>query len=107
MTANEALKLIDSGFTAEEIRAMSDDVPDEGQPDKKMEEGQLDKKHEEGQPEVKPQQDELLTELTNSVKDLKNTVKEMQAANIDKAKGGKSDYDKTIADTIKSFTDTL
>ena len=102
MTANEVLKLIDSGFTADEIRAMGTEAPDtQTQPDVPVDQPK------EGEDKKDVTTDANLSELTDSIKELKDTVKEMQAANIDKARGGKSDFEKSIQDRIKSFTDTL
>lgn len=105
MSAEEVLKLSDIGFTIDEIRGMmKEDAPEEPPT------------NDDSTPNDPPVHDDIskggdqganLSELTETIKELKDTVKDMQAANINKAKGGKSDYEKSISDTIKSFMDTL
>ena len=105
MSADEVLKLADLGFTVEEIRGMMAKAPEGTTPVDTPAETTPAETPEENKDKETAGAD--ISELTDTIKELKNTVKEMQAANIDKAKGGKSDYEKSIADTIKSFTETL
>ena len=101
MTGEEALKLLDNGFTADEIRAMTA-TPEASENDAKDE---LKDK-----PTDVPTNESaaVIAELTKTVKDLQATVKDIQASNIHKANGGKADPIKeTVDKAMKSFTDSL
>ena len=108
MDNEKILKLVEAGFTAEEIRKMSEQPPetDSGQTTTN-EQGASNTEH---AGEVGKELDVInpnVMELTKTVKDLTATVKELQAANVDKAKTEKSSATDTINETIKSFMDTL
>ena len=101
MTGEEALRLLDNGFTADEIRAMAatPEAPEEGAPDEPKNE-----------PTNDPTNDSavVIAELTKTVKELQATVKDIQTSNIHKATGGKTDPRKeTVDKAMKSFTDSL
>lgn len=108
MDNEHILKLVEAGFTAEEIRKMEasgteeskgQSAPDEQGASNTEHAGEVGKELDVINPNV--------MELTQTVKDLTATVKELQAANVDKAKTDKPSVNDTIQDTIKSFMDTL
>ena len=108
MDNEQILKLVEAGFTAEEIRKMSEQQPetDSGQTTA-TEQGASNTEH---AGKVGKELDVInpnVMELTKTVKDLTATVKELQAANVDKAKTDKASTTDTINSTIKSFMDTL
>ena len=108
MDNEHILKLVEAGFTAEEIRKMeasgiengkAESAPDEQGASNTEHAGEVGKEIDVINPNV--------LELTKTVKDLTATVKELQSANVDKAKTDKPSVNDTIQDTIKSFMDTL
>lgn len=54
-----------------------------------------------------PDLNATVAELTKTVGELGNTVKALQNANIDGAKGKAPEKDKSVTDHIKSFTDSF
>ena len=101
MTGEEALRLLDNGFTADEIRAMgtTPEAPENDAEDETKNE-----------PTDSPTNDSaaVIAELSKTVKDLQATVKDIQASNIHKANVGKTDPIKeTVDKAMKSFTDSL
>lgn len=101
MTGEEALKLLDNGFTADEIRAMSV-TPEVSENDA------ADEQTKEHTDVSTNDSAAVIAELTKTVKDLQATVKDIQASNIHKANGGKTDPIKeTVDKAMKSFTDSL
>lgn len=105
MNGDEVLRLIDAGFTADEIRAMGkgseekqdppagDDKkePEKGTPDKG---GEVDKKSE-------------VDALTAEVSKLTETVKAMQEQNIKKANSGSASVDDPVKKAIDGFLKEL
>ena len=101
-------KLLDAGYTKEEISALENPKP-EGKPEDAKPEGSAPDKHED---QDKPKENEAgevneaIAALTKTVEGLTATVKAMQDANIKGATGGKPDENK-VTDIMKSFIDTL
>ena len=105
MDSNEVLKLIDAGFTADEIRAMKTDT-NGGNPDEKPEGNPEENPEEkpEGNPEGKNADIEA---LTATIKELQSTVKALQTANINNGKTDKPAVSDKIKETIDSFIKDL
>ena len=106
MDNDKVFKLLDAGFTADEIRTMLKEEPEgktheEGAGDKP---GATDTGH---ASEIEKPTDNALSELTKTVSELKETVKLMQESNINTAKTDKPGINDKIQEAIKSFTDTL
>ena len=101
-------KLLDAGYTKEEISALENPKP-EGKPEEPKPEGGAPDKHED---QDKPKENEAgevneaIAALTKTVEGLTATVKAMQDANVKGATGGKPDENK-VTDIMKSFIDTL
>ena len=101
-------KLLDAGYTKEEISALENPKP-EGKPEEQKPEGGAPDKHED---QDKPKENEAgevneaIAALTKTVEGLTATVKAMQDANVKGATGGKPDGNK-VTDVMKSFIDTL
>lgn len=98
MTFEETMKLVDKGFTADEIRDLAakeaDEAPKEPETPKEPEAPK-----EGGEPApVTPE----MKELTETVKTLTDTVKKMQEENIKNARTGSADVH---ADPIKEQMD--
>lgn len=106
MTCEETLKLIDAGFTADEIRKM-ESAP-EGEPA--------------GEPEGKPDGDnpkeaanetqkgdpnDVVAKLTAEITKLNETVSKMQETNLKNAKSGESSAGDPVKEQIDSFLKTL
>ena len=108
MDNEHILKLVEAGFTAEEIRKMqASGTEDSNTEPAANEQGASNTEH---AGEVGKELDVInpnVLELTKTVKDLTATVKELQAANVDKARTDEALTSDTINDTIKSFMDTL
>ena len=98
----EILKLVEAGFTAEEIRKMgAEKAPEESKIEKTGDkQSQADKTHE----SKVNDSDDVLKTLTQTVSELSQTVKALQDANIDKAKGG--EQPKTV-DKVKEVMDSF
>lgn len=101
-------KLLDAGYSKDEISALENPKP-EGKPEEPKPEGSApdqnkdqDKPKENGAGEV----NEAIAALTKTVEGLTATVKAMQDANVKGATGGKPDGNK-VTDVMKSFIDTL
>lgn len=104
-------KLIDAGYTKEEITALEQlkDAPEETpeQPEEPAKDTPKDAP-EKAAPE-KAQDNgilEAISQLTGTVTALQETVKAMQNANIKDAKSDKKSKE-TVDDVLKSFTETL
>lgn len=101
-------KLLDAGYTKEEISALDnpkpEGKPEEPKPDDKPKDANedQDKPKENEAPEV----NEAIAALTKTVEGLTATVKAMQDANVKGATGGKPDGNK-VTDVMKSFIETL
>lgn len=112
MDVETITKLLDAGYTKEEISALDNPKP-EGKPEDKPEEPKPDDKPKdtnEDQDKPKenetPEVNEAIAALTKTVEGLTATVKAMQDANVKGATGGKPDGNK-VTDVMKSFIDTL
>lgn len=105
-------KLLDAGYTKEEISALENPKP-EGKPEEPKPEGKSeDKPTDNNKDQDKPKENEAgevneaIAALTKTVEGLTATVKAMQDANVKGATGGKPDAN-TVTDVMKSFIDTL
>ena len=100
MTYEETLKLIDAGFTADEIRKMESAPAGEaaGEPDKKKSEEAA------GEPDKK---DDIVAKLTAEITKLNETVSKMQETNLKNAKSGASSVGDPVKEQIDSFLQTL
>lgn len=102
-------KLLDAGYTKEEISALENNPKPEGKPEEPKPEGGAPDKHEDqDKPKENetPEVNEAIAALTKTVEGLTATVKAMQDANVKGATGGKPDENK-VTDIMKSFIDTL
>lgn len=100
MKSDEALKLIDAGFTAEEIRAMQNGTPNESDTPTGAE-IEADNANVQKGGEV-----DQTNALAESVKALNDTVKAMQDANLKKAStelNAANTVQKNINDFLKSL----
>ena len=98
-------KLLDAGYTKEEISALENNPkPEDTKPEgnEPTENKDQDKPKDNETPEV----NEAIAVLTKTVEGLTATVKAMQDANVKGATGGKPDGNK-VTDVMKSFIDTL
>ena len=104
MTSDEVLKLIDAGFTAEEIRGMSAGQSEQkaAQEQNKGTEQSADGATHEGEIKIDPQ----MEALNNTVKSLNETVKAMQDANLKNARSESSATD-SVNNTINDFLKSL
>lgn len=103
------LKLIGAGYTKADIDKMeSEPAEDAGTPDRSAGTEAAGSTAEEGKEEKEEVSgtDAAIKALTDTVNQLTQTVKAMQAANIQGAQGGKAE-NKTINDVMKSFIDSL
>ena len=106
MDNDKLFKLIDAGYTKEEINKIFAE-PDEGEkePEPGMEPGEGSK---EDESKVTPADNKAtIAELTATIKELKETVKAMQESNAKTAKTEKPGVTDKIEEAIKSFTDSL
>lgn len=101
----QILKLVDAGFSADEIRKMDTETgADQGKTDPKQNAPETTNKVPSG--EI-TDNSEVLTQLTNSVAELSKTVKELQAGNINNAKGSAPSTGDKIKDVMDSFIKEL
>ena len=99
---NESIfKLIEAGFTAEEIRGMAAKAEAEAEGSVPAEQGQGSATHE-GEV-VNPTASDEIRELKASILELNGTVKALQEANIRKAESGSASVPDQIQDHINSF----
>ena len=100
MNQEEVLKLIDAGFSADEIRQMSAEKPEET-PEEKPEE----KNTETGinTPEVSAE----IQNLTEQISKLNETVVKLQEANIKNARTGSARVDDPVSEQIEKFIKEL
>lgn len=109
MDVETITKLLDAGYTKEEISALENNPKPEGKQEEPKPEGGAPDKHED---QDKPKENEThevneaIAALTKTVEGLTATVKAMQDANVKGATGGKPDGNK-VTDVMKSFIDTL
>ena len=104
MDVSEALKLIEAGFTPEQIRAeiQKEEAPkgSNGVPDTGDQSRPEDPEHES---EVVAQ----IGELNKTVTDLKETIRMLQEANIKNVSSGSSSVGNPVDENIRSFLSTL
>ena len=105
MDVSEALKLIEAGFTPEQIRAEiqkgEESVPSGGTENDA--EGKQNVTQNDHQAEIGAQ----VTELSKTVSDLKDTIRMLQEANIKNASSGSSNAVSPVDENIKSFLSQL
>ena len=102
----QILKLVEAGFTADEIRKMETVSPEteiktEIIPDEQSE------KNPPHESEVKTNDNEVLSQLTSTVAELSKTVKELQTNNINDAKGSAPSTGDKIKEVMDSFIKEL
>lgn len=101
----QILKLVEAGFTADEIRKMDTEAgADQVKTDPEPKAPETPIQTQSG--EI-TDNSEVLTQLTNTVAELSKTVKELQAGNIDKAKGSAPSAGDKIKDVMDSFIKEL
>lgn len=108
MKVEDTLKLLDAGYTREEILKMETQGAEsagENEDPKPEESEEQNKDHSENQGAVDANT-QIFNDLTNSIKELRETVSKMQNANIKGAEGGKPE-DKTVEDVMKSFIENM
>ena len=105
MTNEDILKLVNAGYTKEEISAMETPNAETDEAAGKENQG-AEQENAESAETVSAVNDKIFNDLLKSVNDLKDTVAQMQQSNIKDAKGGKAD-NKTISDVMQSFVDKL
>lgn len=106
MDSEKILKLIDAGFTAEEIRKM--EPQETAQPDQAgTTEAAAEEKGQESAANESAVGSEVFAQLSKTVADLATTVQEMQKNNINSAEGGKQSPVDKVQETINSFIKEL
>ena len=101
MDNEKVFKLIDAGFTAEEIRKMGFQTEgSEGEGPVSAEQSQGSATHE---GEVNPTQADEIRELKGAILEINNTVKAIQDANIKKAESTSASLPDQIQSHIDSF----
>ena len=106
MDSEKILKLIDAGFTAEEIRKMEPQEAVQSDQAGKAEEPKEGQVQEPAAPESAVGS-EVFAQLSKTVADLTKTVQEMQKNNINSAEGGKQSPIDKVQETIDSFIKEL
>lgn len=109
MDVETITKLLDAGYTKEEISALENNPKPEGKPEEpKPEDKPTSENKDQDEPKKNetPEVNEAIAALTKTVEGLTATVKAMQDANVKGATGGKPDGNK-VTDVMKSFIDTL
>lgn len=100
MNHEEVLKLIDAGFSADEIRQMAEEKPADETPEAKTEEAAA--------PEVKaPEVSTDIQNLSEQIAKLNDTVVKLQEANIKNARTGSSKLGDPVQEQIESFIKEL
>lgn len=99
MNYEETLKLIDAGFTAEEIRKMAEEKPEDVPGAKDDAEGE----NKEPGAEVKTEPSAEINSLTEQIAKLNDTVTKLQEANIKNASTGSPKLDDPVNDKIQEF----
>lgn len=111
MDSEQIIKLLDAGYTKADIDKM-EAKPDHsedgagGNPAGTEGAGDPETKKEKEEIKKDPNSDEAIKTLTETVNALAETVKAMQAKNINGATGGKAETS-TIEDVMKSFIENL
>lgn len=111
MDSEQIIKLLDAGYTKADIDKMEakPDSKESGSPDNTAgSEGAGTPENKEENKETKKElsADDAIKALTETVNSLTETVKAMQANNINGATGGKAETN-TIEDIMKSFIEKL
>lgn len=105
MNIEDTLRLIDAGFTSDEIRAMAAEkagtTETEGTAKEPGAESQV---HES---KVEPAPSEEMQKLTSEITRLTETVTKLQDANLKNAKTGSSSVGDPVKEQIDSFLKTL
>ena len=108
MRVEDTIRLLDAGYTKEEILKMETQGTESAgenertEHEKSEEQSKGDPEHESAVTE----NNQIFNELTASIKELRETVSKMQSANIKGAEGGKPE-DKTVEDVMKSFIENM
>lgn len=105
MDVSEALKLIEAGFTPEQIRAEIE----KGKEDLQGSDG-IQNTGDQSRPEDQKHESEVIAqigELNKTVTDLKDTIRMLQEANIKNASSGSSNAASPVDENIKSFLSQL
>lgn len=102
MDYKETLKLIEAGFTADEIRKMAEETPED-------EKAPEDKKEPEGTPDEKkaPEVSNEMQALSEEIAKLNDTVSKMQEMNIKNARTGSPKAGDPVQEQINSFLKEL
>ena len=107
MNGEEVLKLIDAGFTAEEVRKMQ---TESAEPPANTSEPQTKEVHEESDVKLDDKQKDINTDfmdsITKAVSDLTDKVKAIQENNVKTAKQEPT-KDLSAEDVIKSFVESM
>lgn len=106
MNIDGIFKLIDAGFTADDIKKMYDESKDEPKDNPPKPEGKPEAKPE-AKPETKPEAVDLedyVKELNDRLGKLVDTVGAMQADNIAKADAGEPEPKPTFEELVANFT---
>lgn len=109
MDSEQIIKLLDAGYTKADIDKMDakPDSKESGTPDNTAgTEGAGSPENKEEKKEETITQDATIKALSETVAQLTETVKAMQAKNINGATGGKAETN-TIEDVMKSFIENL
>lgn len=111
MDSEQIIKLLDAGYTKADIDKMEakPDQKEIGTPDNTTgteTAGSSENKEEKKEVKKDLSADEAIKALTETVNSLTETVKAMQAKNINGATGGKAETN-TVEDVMKSFIDNL
>lgn len=101
MNGEEVLKLIDAGFTADEIRKMSETKTDPEPAPESGEQNKTDSPHE-SEVDTGNIASEFMDSIKKSIEDISTQVKALQEANIKNAVETKTDT-MSAADVVKSF----
>ena len=100
MDNEQIFKLIEAGFTAEEIRGMAAKADTEAEGSVQPEQGAGSATHE---GEVNPNQSDEIRELKAAILEINNTVKAIQDTNIKKAESTSASLPDQIQSHIESF----
>lgn len=108
MKVEDTIRLLDAGYTKEEIIKMETQGAEsagenKGSEHEKSEEQNKNTSEDQSAVDANAQ---IFNDLTNSIKELRETVSKMQSANIKGAEGGKPE-DKTVEDVMKSFIENM
>jgi len=101
MDNEQIFKLIEAGFTAEEIRGMAAKAEPQTEGSVSAEQGQGSATHE-GEVKTSDPSDEI-RELKAAILEVNNTVKAIQEANIKKAESSGASVPDQIKEQINSF----